>query len=327
MNRILSSLAAAAAVSAACVAAIAADTPRAPSFADPLDVPAMKSPLAPRAPVNALARAGKRLVAVGQRGHILFSDDSGDSWQQASVPVSVDLTALAFATPQLGWAAGHDGVILHSSDAGATWQRQSDGRDAAKTDDRPLLALHFSDAAHGIAVGAFGLARCTEDGGAHWQACEERLDNPQGMHLNAIAAIGDAIYIAGEQGVLLKQAAGSQRFTALQQPYKGSLFGIAGSGSKLLAFGLRGNAFYSDDNGLTWNQADTGVRSGLSAGAALPDGSWLLVSQAGQLLRSEGGLSFKQVAGVAPEPATALLAVAPGRLVVGGVRGLRVETK
>jgi hypothetical protein len=30
---------------------------------------------------------------------------------------------------------------------------------------------------------------------------------------------------------------------------------------------------------------------------------------------------------VAPEPATAVLAVAPGRLVIGGVRGLRVETK
>jgi len=308
-------------------AAAAADTPRGPGFADPLTVPALRSALAAHAPVNALARAGQRLVAAGQRGHILLSDDQGESWRQASVPVSVDLTAIAFATPQLGWAVGHDGVILHSRDAGATWQRQSDGRDAVKTDDRPLLALHFSDPRTGIAVGAFGLARCTQDGGLQWQACEERLDNPQGMHLNAIAAVGDDLYIAGEQGLLLKQPAGARRFGALAQPYKGSLFGLVGSGARLLAFGLRGNAVFSQDGGASWQPASTGVRSGLSAGAALPDGSWLLVSQAGQLLRSANGLSFRQASGASPEPATAVLAVAPGRTVIGGIRGLRVETK
>lgn len=308
-------------------AAFIALAANASGFADPLTVPAQRSALAARAPVNGLALAGTRLVAAGQRGHILVSDDRGGSWRQASVPVSVDLTAITFATPLLGWAVGHDGVILHTRDGGASWLRQYDGRDAAKTDDRPLLAVHFSDARHGMAVGAFGLARCTEDGGVLWQACEERLDNPQGMHLNAVAAIGGATYIVGEQGLLLKQAAGATRFTTLQLPYKGSLFGIAGHGSKLLAFGLRGNAFFSEDGGASWQAAETGVRSGLSAGAALPDGTWLLVSQAGQLLRSQGGMSFQQVAGVAPEPATALLALTPGCLVVGGVRGLRVETK
>jgi photosystem II stability/assembly factor-like uncharacterized protein len=317
MKRILMTLALAAAAHAG-----------AAGFADPLDLPAQRSALAPRAPVNALAAAGRRLVAVGQRGHILVSDDLGASWRQAAVPVSVDLTAVAFATPQLGWAAGHDGVILHSRDGGASWQRQADGRAAGgKTDDRPLLALYFRDARRGIAVGAFGLARCTEDGGAHWLACEQRLDNPQGMHLNAVAAIGDAVYIAGEQGLLLKQGAGEQRFAALALPYKGSLFGIAGNGRQLLAFGLRGNAFFSRDGGASWQVAETGVRSSLTAGAALPDGSWLLASQAGQLLRSEGGAAFRPLPGAKAEPVTAMLAAAPGQLLVGGVRGLRMENK
>jgi photosystem II stability/assembly factor-like uncharacterized protein len=39
-------------------------------------------------PVVGMARAGERLVTVGQRGHILYSDDSGKHWQQAVVPVS-----------------------------------------------------------------------------------------------------------------------------------------------------------------------------------------------------------------------------------------------
>src|SRR6187431_1150892 len=66
-------------------------------FRDVLDTPALTSALASRAPLSALARAGEnRLVAAGQRGHILWSDDGGAKWQQATVPLSSDLLALSF---------------------------------------------------------------------------------------------------------------------------------------------------------------------------------------------------------------------------------------
>ena len=93
-----------------------------------LDTPAQKSPLAPRGSLTGLARAGKRVVAVGQRGHVLLSDDAGKTWQQADVPVSADLVAVSFPNAETGWAVGHDGVVLHSTDAGRTWARQLDGR-------------------------------------------------------------------------------------------------------------------------------------------------------------------------------------------------------
>ena len=97
---------------------------------DGLDVPAAKSPLAARALINGLAQAAERLVAVGQRGHVLLSDDQGKSWRQAEVPSSSDLVAVAFATPTQGWAVGHDGIVLRSADAGASWTRVLDGRQA-----------------------------------------------------------------------------------------------------------------------------------------------------------------------------------------------------
>jgi photosystem II stability/assembly factor-like uncharacterized protein len=106
-------------------------------FHDVLDAPALKSALAPKTLYNGIVIAGKRLISVGQRGHILFSDDGGKSWTQATVPVSSDLTAVNFPTPQQGWAVGHDGVVLHSEDAGATWSKQFDGRVAAQ-----LMATH-----------------------------------------------------------------------------------------------------------------------------------------------------------------------------------------
>ena len=79
----------------------------------------------------AITRAGARLVAVGERGSILLSDDSGVSWRQAKVPVSVTLTAVQFPNAKAGWAVGHLGVVLHSADGGETWAKQLDGREAA----------------------------------------------------------------------------------------------------------------------------------------------------------------------------------------------------
>jgi Uncharacterized protein related to plant photosystem II stability/assembly factor len=87
-------------------------------FVDVLDLPAVYSKVPSRVPLLAISRAGNRLISAGARGHILYSDDGGSSWRQAEVPVSSDLTAVRFATPQDGWAVGHDGVVLHSADGG-----------------------------------------------------------------------------------------------------------------------------------------------------------------------------------------------------------------
>src|SRR4029077_14681745 len=78
-------------------------------FVDVLDTPAQISPLASRSLLQAVTKAGSRLIAVGQRGHIVVSSDGGKTWKQASVPVSSDLTAVFFADGMNGWAVGHDG--------------------------------------------------------------------------------------------------------------------------------------------------------------------------------------------------------------------------
>lgn len=134
-----------------------------------------------------LPAGGARLgigQAVGERGHILYSDDRGASWQQAEVPSRQLLTALFFVDARHGWAVGHDTQILHSADSGAHWQLQHE--DPPR--EAPLLDVWFADARRGLAVGAYGTLLATEDGGAHWADAGARLDNPDGLHLNAIAA-------------------------------------------------------------------------------------------------------------------------------------------
>lgn len=77
-----------------------------------------------------ITRAGERLLAAGERGVVIVSDDRGQSWRQASVPVSTTITSLSFTDEKNGWGAGHAGAILHTSDGGESWTLQFDGHQA-----------------------------------------------------------------------------------------------------------------------------------------------------------------------------------------------------
>lgn len=87
-------------------------------------LPALASAKAHRSLLLDVARAGTRLVAVGERGHIVFSDDQGVTWQQAASPTRALLTAVYFANAKQGWAVGHDATVLATADGGSTWQLQ-----------------------------------------------------------------------------------------------------------------------------------------------------------------------------------------------------------
>ncbi len=94
---------------------------------DPLDTPARNTFKAASSLLLDVTSAGERLVAVGERGHIIFSDDEGYTWSQASVPVITTLTSVYFVSTTTGWAVGHDAVVLHTTDSGLTWTKQFDG--------------------------------------------------------------------------------------------------------------------------------------------------------------------------------------------------------
>lgn len=332
-----------------------AATPAISAVPAALKQPALVTPKALNAAMLAVAAAGTRLVAAGERGTILYSDDAGASWRQASVPVSVSLTALQFVDARQGWAVGHQGVVLHSADGGATWSKQLDGiqlaalalkaagaitgpeQARAQADaqhlvddgpDKPFLDVYFENARSGYVLGAYNLLFRTVDGGASWQPWQGHVANPKGLHLYGMRGSAGALYLAGEQGLLLRSTDQGSSFNALATPYKGSYFGLlAVRDGALVAYGLRGNAWWSGDQGASWSKIDTGVQASLAGGAELADGTLALVSQGGDLLLSrDHGRSFAAHSGGTLPPALPLAAVAQasdGALVVAGLRGLR----
>lgn len=239
------------------------------------------------------AQAGKRLVVVGDRGHILYSDDQGETWTQAQVPSRQLLTAVYFVDAQHGWAVGHDAQVLASDDGGVTWRKQFEDLER----EAPLLDVLFVDTRHGFAVGAYGALLETRDGGQQWQDISERLDNPDQLHLNAIARVTDrGLFIVGEQGSMFRSSDDGQSWTSVHGPYEGSLFGVLGTArpATLLAYGLRGNLLRSSDFGDTWQRITLSTErgpfaAGLSGAALLADGRVVLVGNAGSVLLSEDG--------------------------------------
>ncbi|MES9968547.1 MAG: YCF48-related protein [Candidatus Thiodiazotropha sp.] len=101
-----------------------------PSLAqgDALEEPSAPSKMASHSLLLDIELVKSKLIAVGERGHILISNDQAGSWAQAQVPVRSTLTASFFSDEKNGWVVGHDGVVLRTNDGGLSWVKQLDGR-------------------------------------------------------------------------------------------------------------------------------------------------------------------------------------------------------
>lgn len=352
MNKVLIQAAAALLGALAAVPAVAGE---------PLQTPARMSARAPRAMLTAMALAGQRTVAVGERGIILLRDGGANAaWQQAKVPVSVTLTDVTFADASNGWAVGHDGVILSTNDGGAQWSTRFDGNKAnalmladAKAGvgkaqaaggnlladaenalgdieaaakfgpSRPLLGVWFRDARTGYAVGAYGQAFRTTDGGSNWTSMGAGLPNPEGLHYNAIAGgPGNVLAIAGEGGYVYRSQDGGASWQRIETGYSGQLYGVIFTARSMLAYGFGGHVFRSEDGGASWRETPAVTKKSL-VGGAMQGSSVVLAAQDGALLRSDDdGASFRVVRQGDAVPTAGMLAV-NGAVLLSGVGGVR----
>ncbi|SFF57081.1 Uncharacterized protein SAMN04488120_10974 [Fontimonas thermophila] len=234
--------------------------------------PAERAPRAAEDLLICIVSAGSRLVSVGARGHILYSDDRGATWTQADVPVSSLLTSVTFVDERRGWAVGHDAVILQTTDGGQTWRLQQ--FDPKRS---PLLDVLFLDAERGYAVGAYGQMLATEDGGAHWNEVTNDLTE-EGVHFNALGRLGDgSLLLVGEQGMLAISDDGGRQWTRLASPYDSSLFTFQAIGERgALIAGLRGNVFVSTDvRSGEWQRVQTDSVQSVFGTSAAGDVIWL----------------------------------------------------
>lgn len=240
-------------------------------------------PLAAGSMLLDVTRSGDRLVAVGERGHVIWSDD-GTVWQQAeTVPTRATLTTV-FAVGERLWAAGHDAVIITSGDRGRNWSRQYFDPERQQA----VMDLHFTDEQNGVAIGSYGLYLVTRDGGRSWE--DVVVDEENQFHLNAMIRFSDGVrLIAGEAGYSYRSLDDGASWEPLDLPYGGSLWGaIVTSRGCAVFFGLRGHVVQSCDAGENWVELASGTQASLS-GAAEQQGILVFVGNSGTVLTWAGG--------------------------------------
>jgi photosystem II stability/assembly factor-like uncharacterized protein len=335
---------------------IAMAAPAVQAFESPLAEAAMPSDRLATSPMLAVARAGSRLIAAGLRGSIIVSEDQGQSWTQAQVPVSVDLVAISFPSERNGWAVGHGGVVLHSADGGMTWEKQLDGHQASKlaidyysgnqaqisgagdflakernlvadNETQPFLGVFFSDEQHGYVVGTFNRIFATDDGGKHWVPQMHLADNPQEWHFYNISGAQGQLYITGEQGQVWRHDPQSGRFVSANTPYKGTLFGVATmDDGQLFVWGMRGSLFRSSDQGQNWERTSLPFDSNLTQLLYLGGNNLLVVGQRGEIARSkDGGHTFQALQPGNPMPYYGATLMDKSHLALAGALGVRIE--
>ncbi|WP_309045302.1 WD40/YVTN/BNR-like repeat-containing protein [Marinobacter sediminicola] len=232
-------------------------SPAAFAVADLIETPARQTDLAPTKLLNDAVRAGDRIVAVGERGHIIYSDDDGQTWVQGSVPVSVTLTAVDFGTETHGWAVGHSGVVLHTEDAGENWSLQLTGTDASK------LAIESK-----------------EDQVA---AMEERIEEaPESEKADLEWAMDDLVFVIENMQ--------SDLDIGPVNPLLGVWFEDEQHGFVVGAYGM---ILRTEDGGRTWSDWASQIQNAqnfhLNSIARITDGALVIVGEAGQIHVSVDG--------------------------------------
>ena len=248
-------------------------------------VATIKSKLASTQLVTDITVVGSKLVAIGERGHILLSDvDDGEQWQQANVPVNVLLTSMDFKDDKVGFVTGHDATLLKTIDGGLNWSIINYQPEL----DKPLLNVIVLEQSV-IAVGAYGYFLQSTDLGETWQDQfqdellieDDRLyladlkeyepevykEERQFMlpHFNSIDVINGQLFIAGEAGFLAKSDMTGQDWQLIETDYFGSYFSISEVADTILLAGLRGNLFKSEDSGESWDLLNTHIKATINS--------------------------------------------------------------
>ncbi len=275
---------------------------------DPLHTPALFVAHPENVLLETVTDAGRRLVAGGEHGVVIVSDDNGETWRQVAVPVDATINQIRFATPEIGWAVGSFGLVLKTQDGGDRWLKQLDGIQAASLmllsaqqqlaatpddpvaarrlahaelfvndgPDKPFLFIQIDSASHVRVYGAYGIAFETVDGGKTWTDWSHHMDDAEHLHPYGLVQTQHSVVIAGEQGMLLSGPPDG--------PYQGSFFGVTASPEDgLLTFGLLGNVYASDDNGATWTQVTNPSKSTINCAAITKYGHVLLGDWSGNV--------------------------------------------
>jgi photosystem II stability/assembly factor-like uncharacterized protein len=265
-----------------------------------------------------ITRAGDRLLAVGERGFVLLSDDDGKSWKARETPVTRTLTSVAFRDAKVGVAVGHGGSFIRTEDGGDKWTSVP----VPEAEPESMLGVVSLGGDRFAAYGAFGMYFDSADAGRTWVRRAVLSEDFQ-WHISQVVPVGGMLLMVAESGTLARSDDGGTTWTAITSPYVGSYFGaLATPDGAILAYGMRGNVWRSTDQGATWQKLALNTTASLNGGRVLSDGRILLVGNSGLLVLSRDGGQTLELHWAPGGRGYSAVAEAGGRIILAGETGI-----
>ncbi len=268
-----------------------------------------------------VALAGKRVVAVGERGVVLGSDDNGQTWTATRAPVTRTLTAVTFFDDKVGIAVGHGGSVLRTEDAGKTWVQikvKEIGTDS-------VLGLTRLGGKEVIAYGAFGMYLHSDDAGKTWTRPHILSKSASfDRHIYKVVKAGSALVLVAENGSLGRSTDNGMTYQPVASEYPGSYFGaVTAKDGAVIIFGMRGTVYRSTDSGVKWKKIPLETKIGFNNGIMLADGTLILVGNSGLVAVSyDNGISFSLTKTKAGRGLAQVVAISKDELLSVGEAGV-----
>lgn len=170
--------------------------------------------------INSISFANEFIgCAVGEKGTILITKNSGHTWTKINSPVNGHLKKVIMTDINNGYilvekTAYLKGFVLKTTDSGITWnitefpsQFQS---------EIEMTGMSFVDNNNGWICGKFGLIFHTNNGGKTWEYQENARDVAANTKLNAIFMTNlKEGWACGDKGTLLHTINGGQNWTKM----------------------------------------------------------------------------------------------------------------
>jgi photosystem II stability/assembly factor-like uncharacterized protein len=225
---------------------------------------------------------GQHLLAYGNDGFILVSNNAGKDWRLNKTETSNSLNTAAFNETTRQWRiAGQAGSIIESDADGNNWTN------APFASSKTIIKLLPTEAGD-IAIGEDGLLAFQKKNSRDWQLLEHQLDE---SFTDIIATNSDRYILSTTNGKILILDISSQKIEIIDTGYSGYVSKLLFNQQHqtLIATTANGDILLSDDGGKLWAPVAIG-KPYLSALASSKNGTYVFVAgDDGCILLSDNG--------------------------------------
>ncbi len=287
-----------------------------------------------KADLFSVAARGERVAAAGYFGSVIVSNDGGKTWTAPATGTDEPLYAVALGPGDEIWAAGRAGVVIRSEDGGETWTRRptpfnrhvfglytAEASSVLAVGDYGLQLRTRDGGAHWTCIPREQdviLGRVTRAGSdavvaGEFGSIERMADAVPPGRRGKLFGVPEDLYVfdvwldaegvsgvaVGLGGAILRSEDGGATWSRVSSPITQDLFGVGGSGTRVVVSGEGGLLALSEDAGRSFRVAESPTLPVTLTDVEFADAKQVYaVGPRGLILRSEdGGASFRIVRG------------------------------